>query len=467
MMPMTIAAAAKKIAAKEISPVELAKECLDRIERLNPALFAFITVTPDRALADAKAAEARLMKGESRGALDGIPIAHKDIYNTAGILTTAHSRLLEDNIPDKDATTVAKLAAAGTVMLGKLSTHEFAMGGPSFDLPWPPARNPWDKAHFTSGSSSGTGAAVAAGLIMGGTGSDTGGSIRGPAALCGISGIKPTYGRCSRAGVLPLAFSLDHTGPMAWTAEDCALLLQAMAGYDPEDPASADVPVPDFTAELGRGAKGLRIGVVRHFHETDNPASPATLKAIEASLDIFRAQGASIRDVTLSPLADYGAANHVILISEAVAVHEPWLKTRFNDYGERLRNRLALGAMLRSADYVQATRRRRELCAEMAAAMADLDILVTAAAPGEAPRIDEIPLWSNMDKPGFTAPWNLTGYPAISVCAGFGDKNLPVSVQLVGKPFTEPTVFRAAHTLETATPYRTKRPTLAPELVPA
>ena len=192
-------------------------------------------------------------------------------------------------------------------MLGKLATHEFAFGGPSFDLPWPPARNPWNREHFTAGSSSGTGAAVAAGLILGGTGSDTGGSIRGPAALCGIAGIKPTYGLCSRVGILPLAFSLDHAGPMAWTAEDCALLLQGMAGHDPEDPASVDRPVADFTAELGQGAKGLRIGVVRHFFETDNRASDATRAGIDAALDFFRKEGAEVRDITLSPAADYYA----------------------------------------------------------------------------------------------------------------------------------------------------------------
>ncbi len=460
--PLTIAEAAQRIAAKQVSPVELAKDCLDRIERLNPVLAAFITVTADRAMAEARAAEARIMRDGPKSPLDGIPIAHKDIYNTAGIRTTAHSKLLENNVPDADATTVAKLAASGVVMLGKLSTHEFAMGGPSFDLPWPPARNPWNPEHFTSGSSSGTGAAVAAGLIMGGTGSDTGGSIRGPAALCGIAGIKPTYGRCSRAGVLPLAFSLDHTGPMAWTVEDCALLLQAMAGHDPADPASAKRPVPDFSAELRQGVKGLNVGVIRHFHEVDNQASPATLKGIEAALDVLRAQGASVREVALSPLLDYGAANHVILISEAVAIHEPWLKTRFNDYGERLRNRLALGAMLSGADYVQALRRRRELCAEMAAAMDGLDILVTAATATEAPKITEIPRWGGFDKPSFTAPWNLTGYPAISVCSGFGENDLPVAVQLIGKPFAEPTVFRAAHTVEVALGRRERRPAVAP-----
>ena len=465
--PLTIAEAARLIAAKKLSPVELTRDCLERTRRLDPVLHAFITITEDRALADARAAEARITRDGPKTPLDGIPIGHKDIYNTAGIRTTAHSKLLETNLPKEDATTVKQLAAAGTILLGKLSTHEFAMGGPSFDLPWPPALNPWHPEHFTSGSSSGTGAAVASGMILGGTGSDTGGSIRGPAAFCGISGIKPTYGRCSRAGVLPLAFSLDHTGPMAWTAEDCAILLQAMAGHDPADPASADRPVPDFRAGLGHGAKGLRIGVIRHFHETDHAVSPAVQRGIDASLDAFRQDGATVREVTLSPLMEYGAANHVILITEALAVHAPWLKTRFNDYGERLRNRLALGAMLSGVDYVQAQRRRRELCLEMAAAMADLDILVTAGAPTEAPKINDVPRWAGFDKPSFTAPWNLTGYPAISVCTGFGAGGLPVAVQLVARPFAEPTLFRAAHALETATPWRDQRPALAAEMATA
>ncbi len=332
MSALTIAEAAKLIAAKKLSPVELAKTHLDRIGRLNPQLNAFLMVTEERALADAKAAEARQMSGSPRGKLDGIPIAHKDIYCTAGIRTTAHSKLLKDNVPTRDARTVAKWAEAGTVMLGKLSTHEFAFGGPSFDLPWPPARNPWNREHFTAGSSSGTGAAVAAGLIMGGTGSDTGGSIRGPAALCGIAGIKPTYGLCSRVGILPLAYSLDHAGPMAWTAEDCALLLQEMAGHDPEDPASADRAVPDFTAELGKGAKGLRIGVVRHFFETDNRVSDATRAGIDGALDFFRKEGAEVRDITLSPMIEYFAVGWLIMITEAFAVHGPWLRERFMDY---------------------------------------------------------------------------------------------------------------------------------------
>ena len=410
---LTIAEAGELIAAKKLSPVELTRTCLDRVKKLDPTLHSFLLVTEDRAMADAKAAEARMMAGSRKGPLDGIPIGHKDIYNTAGIRTTGHSRLLEHNVPTEDSVVVRKWAEAGSILMGKLATHEFAIGGPSFDLPWPPARNPWNPDHFTAGSSSGTGAAVAAGLVLGGTGSDTGGSIRGPAALCGLAGIKPTYGLSSRRGVLPLSQTLDHTGPMAWTVQDCALLLQAMAGHDPLDPASADRPVANFTADLDKGAKGLRIGVIRHFHEVDHPVSPATKQGIEDALDIFRAQGAEIRDVTLSPMMDYNAPGWLILTAEAYAVHEPWLKERFNDYGELLRDRLAFGALLPASAYIQALRRRRVLCQEMRDAMADLDILITASAPAEAPKIDEVPKWAMLEKPNFTMPFNLTGLPAL------------------------------------------------------
>jgi Asp-tRNA(Asn)/Glu-tRNA(Gln) amidotransferase A subunit family amidase len=461
MSVLTIAEAAKHIAAKQLSPVELAKTHLERIRRLDPQLHAFLLVTEERALADAKAAEARQMSGSLRGPLDGIPIAHKDIYCTAGIRTTAHSKLLEHNVPTEDAHTVKKWADAGVVMLGKLATHEFAFGGPSFDLPWPPARNPWNTEHFTAGSSSGTGAAVAAGLILGGTGSDTGGSIRGPAALCGIAGIKPTYGLSSRRGILPLAFSLDHAGPMAWTAEDCALLLQGMAGHDPLDPASVDRPVPNFTAEIGKGVKGLRIGVVRHFFETDNRASDATRKGIDTALDFFRKEGADVRNITLSPLIDYHAVGYLLMISEAFALHGPWLRKHFMDYGELFRDRVSLAATISGPDLVQATRRRRELCREMADRMADLDIIVSASQPAEAPKITELPKWIGIEKASFTMPCNVTGFPAISICTGFGEGGLPVSIQLAGKPFTEPMLFRAAHAYETATPWRSKRPAMA------
>ena len=457
----TIAEAAALIASRAVSPVELTEACLDRVHRLDGTLHAFIRVTAEQAMAAAKASEARVMRGEARGPLEGIPFAHKDIYGTAGIPTTGHSRVLQDNVPQADAFTVRALAEAGVVSLGKLTTHEFAFGGPSFDLFSPPARNPWNPDHFTAGSSSGTGAAVAAGMILGGTGSDTGGSIRGPAALCGIAGIKPTYGLCSRAGVLPLAQTLDHTGPMAWTVEDCAILLQAMAGHDPADPGSADRPVPDFRAGLGKGVKGLRIGLVRHFHEADNPVSPATLKGIEDACAFFRAEGAEVVDVTLPSLAEFNACGWIILLAEAYAVHEGWMRRDPMLYGELMRDRLALAGLLSAADYLAAQKKRLELVQRTAAAARGVDVLLTAAQPGEAARIDAVPKWAFLEKPNFTIPFNVTGWPGLTLCTGFGEGGLPVAMQLVGKPFQEPLLFRIGHHYEAAMRWRGKRPAMA------
>jgi len=361
----TIAEAAKLIAAKQLSPMELTKACLDRMHRLDGALHAFVLPTEERALADAKAAETAIMQGRSLGPMHGIPIGLKDIVDTAEIRTTCQSKILAENVPTADATCAAKLSAAGTVLMGKLTTHEFADGGPSFDLPSPPARNPWNTDHFTAGSSSGTGAAVASGMILCGIGTDTGGSIRGPAALCGIAGIKPTYGLVSRAGVAPAAFSLDHIGPMAWTAEDCAIMLQVLAGHDPRDPASADRPVPDYTALLGSGLKGVRIGVIRHFHEVDYPVTPATQHGIAAAIKVFRDLGALVTDVTLSPLQDWHACGTLISITERASAYEEWAHTRLGDFGERVQRRLMLGALVSGTDYVQAVRMRRELRAEL------------------------------------------------------------------------------------------------------
>src|SRR5437588_8269513 len=258
---LTIAEAARLIQQHELSPVELDDSRIARIEKLDGKLHRFIRVLADQARADARAAESEITAGKYRGPLHGIPIGLKDIYETGGIATTGHSKVMQDHVPKADAFSVRKLRDAGAIVMGKLATHEFALGGPSFDLPWPPVRNPWNTEHFTGGSSSGTGASVAAGLVLGGTGSDTGGSIRGPAAYCGLAGIKPTYGLISRMGILPLAFSLDHAGPMAWTAEDCAIMLQAMAGPDPADPGSANRPIPDYRAALHGDVKGLRIGL--------------------------------------------------------------------------------------------------------------------------------------------------------------------------------------------------------------
>jgi aspartyl-tRNA(Asn)/glutamyl-tRNA(Gln) amidotransferase subunit A len=455
---LTIARAAALIAARKLSPVELAEACLSQIAALDGALHSFVTLTPERAIDDAKAAESRMMAGTLRGKLDGIPIGHKDIYATRGIATTAHSRLLKDWVPNEDAHIVTRLTRAGTALLGKLATHEFALGGPSFDLPWPPASNPWNIDHFTSGSSSGTAAAVASGMVLGGTGTDTGGSIRAPASFCGIAGIKPTYGLCSRQGIVPLAFSLDHPGAMAWTVEDCALLLNAMAGYDRADPASVRRPNADFTAEIGSNVSGLRIGVAINWHEIDNPVNSAVQKGIDGAITVWRSQGAEIVELTMPSLLEYQAASFIIMHCEAFSVHERWMRACPDAYGEILRDRLVIGSLISGSDYVQATRRRRELCALTATVAEDVDVIVTAGAAGEAPRIDSVPKWGGLIKPGFHDAFNLTGWPAMCVCSGFGDGGLPVAIQVAAKPFQESLLFRVAHAFETATDFRSRRP---------
>jgi aspartyl-tRNA(Asn)/glutamyl-tRNA(Gln) amidotransferase subunit A len=296
--------------------------------------------------------------------------------------------------------------------------------------------------------------------VLGGTGSDTGGSIRGPAAFCGIAGLKPSYGRISRAGILPLAFSLDHAGPMAWTAEDCAIMLGAMAGHDPADPASADRPVPDYRAALAAGVKGLRVGLIRHFYEDDNPANEATRQAITAAVRVLEDLGCSVREVRLSPLADWAACGILIMLAEGYAIHEANLRGRFTDYGEAFRDRMALAALISGGDYVQAVRRRRELVSEFSRAMADLDLVVTAAAPTEAPTFEAVGKFAIFERPSLTMPFNVTGMPAMSVCCGYTPAGLPLAFQLAGKPFDEATVLKLAHAYEKATPWRSTRPRL-------
>ncbi|WP_439578131.1 amidase [Elioraea sp.] len=446
----TIAGAGRAIAARSLSPVELMRDCIGRIERHETTLHAFVALDAARAMEAARDAEARIMRDGPRGPLDGIPVAHKDIIDVAGLPTTACSHILVGNTATRDAAVVRRWAEAGAISLGKLTTHEFAWGGPSFDLPTTPARNPWNPDHFTAGSSSGTGAAVASGMILGGTGSDTGGSIRGPAALCGLAGIKPTYGLVPRTGVVPLAWSMDHVGPLAWTVEDCALLLQAASGHDPEDPGSAVRPAPDLVSGLGGGVKGLRIGVVRHFHETDVQVSAATKRGIDAAARLFGELGASVRDVTLPPLGAFWAPGMTLLLGEAFAVHGPWVRTQREKYGEILRDRLLLGALVSGEHIIAAQRLRRALAVRVAEVMREVDLLLTAAAMGEAPRIDAVDRWIGFRTPSLTIPFNLTGQPALTVCAGLGEGGLPVAIQLAGRPWEDATVLRAGHAHEQA-----------------
>jgi aspartyl-tRNA(Asn)/glutamyl-tRNA(Gln) amidotransferase subunit A len=456
----TIAEASAALATGEVSPVELVENCLARIEAQDATLHSYVLTLPEAARAAAREAEAALRRGERRGPLHGIPIALKDIYETAGIRTTGHSRIKLDHVPAADATTTRKLAEAGTILLGKLATHEFAMGGPSFDLPFPPARNPWNPACFTGGSSSGSGAAVAAGLALGTLGSDTGGSIRQPSAFCGLAGIKPSYGRVSRAGVLPLSFSLDNCGPMAWTSRDCALLLQAIAGADSGDPASVDLPVPDYVAALGGDLKGMRIGVPRGFYEADPALHPEVKAGFDASLVVLSDLGARVEEVRLSPLEDYHAACAVILLAEAFAIHEATLKTRWRDYGAYFRRRVMPGALITASDYVQATRLRRSLALEMDAALGTHTVLAFPTSLIPPPKIEEVPGLAFLERASLTTPANVSGHPALSVCCGFTAAGLPIGLQLVGRRFDEATLLKVGDAYERATPWRQRRPKL-------
>lgn len=458
---LTIREASTLIAERKLSPVELTKACIARTEALDATLSTYVAFTPELALEAAEAAEVEIGTSGPRGPMHGIPIGLKDIYDTAGVATTAHSNLLKSRVPAKDAFTVTKLRESGAVITGKLGTFEFAIGGPSFDLFTLPARNPWDPARTTGGSSSGSGAAVAAGMVLGATGSDTGGSIRSPSSLCGLAGIKPTYGLLSRRGILPLSQSLDHAGPMCWTVEDAALMLQAMAGHDPLDPACADVAVPDFTEKLDETVKGKTIGVIRHFHETDHQAAPPVLAAIEQAIAVYRSLGCVIKEVTLPPLMDFAAVGLIIMSSEAFTIHEADLRATPELYGEIARDRISMGGLLTGADYVQALRRRQELCAAVAEAMIGVDVLLTAGSPFPAQPIDKVPKWLMYQKPSITMPFNVTGLPALALCAGYeSGTGLPVAIQLVGHPFAETTVFQLGHAYEQATQWRATRPAL-------
>jgi len=460
---LTIAEAARLIEQKRLSPVELTTALIRRAEALDPQLNAYLLPTPDQALDQARQAEQEIIDGGYRGPMHGIPFALKDIYTTAGIRTTGHSRICLDAVPSTDATTVRKLYEAGAVLTGKLATHEFAHGGPSFDLPWPPARNPWNRDHFTGGSSSGSGAAVAAGFVPAALGSDTGGSIRGPAALCGIVGLKPTYGLVSRYGVYANSFSFDHAGPMTWTVEDCAIVLQAIAGPYPEDPVSATRPVPNYRAALSGDIKGLRIGVVRHLHEDDCAVTSEVSAALEQAFAVLASLGATLGEVRLRPAQDYYDVKVTIAESELLAVHEHALRTRPGDFGEDFLGRVLPALLISGRDYVQAQRERRRMLAEMAPVYANYDVLVTATAGAPAPRLGAwrtIELWK---RASLTTPFNVTGGPALAQCIGFASNGLPLSMQVVGRPFEDATVLRAAHAYEKATPWRTRRPQLDPD----
>ena len=453
----SIADLATGLATRRISAVELADAYLNRIARLDGELRSYVTVTAERARAEARAVDQAIARGEYRGPLHGIPIGLKDLYDTAGSRTTASSALLAERVPQKDATCARRLAEAGTILLGKLNMHEFAFGGPNRSGKFGAARNPWNLERIPGGSSSGSGAALAAGLCAGALGSDTGGSIRGPASLCGIVGLKPTYGLCSRYGVLPLSWTLDHTGPMARTVEDCAILLQALAGYDSRDPASASVQIPDYRSCLTGELRGLRIGAPLSYLEALPDLAEETLTSYRASLMDLERLGAVVDAVDLPCDQHLDIVGHVILVAEAYSYHEENFKLRPHLYGDQFRSAAQVGALVSSADYITAQRGRAMITREFLALMERFDLLALPTSVSTAKTFDQEEAVRSGTRTNLTRPFNITGQPAISVPCGFSADGMPIGLQLAGRPFDEATVLRAAHAYEQATTWHTRR----------
>jgi aspartyl-tRNA(Asn)/glutamyl-tRNA(Gln) amidotransferase subunit A len=453
----TIAELVPRLRQKEVSPVELTRACLDRIEKLNPALNAFITVISESALAEARAAESEISRGEWRGPLHGIPVALKDLIDTAGTRTTAGSALFEHRVPAEDAEVVRRLRQAGAVILGKNNLHEFAYGGSSLVSFFGDVHNPWNVRHVAGGSSGGSAASVAAGLCYAAIGTDTAGSIREPAALCGCVGIKPTYGRVSARGVIPLSWSLDHVGPLAATVSDAALVLQAIAGYDPLDVGSADVPVADYVSGLGDRAVNLRVGIPRaHFYDDLDSEVQA---AMEKAIAVIATLVAEVREVQIEVSSD-----RTVQAAESFAYHAEHVERTPELYQPETLRRIRTGENISAADYIQ---RRRELEGERRRAhefFAEVDLLVTPTMPIPAPAIADLKKDPSALRPAElmllrnTRPFNVWGLPAISVPCGFTKSGLPIGMQIAGPHWREDLVLKLAHAFESATEWYQRRP---------
>ena len=456
---LSIAEAAELIAARKLSPVELTEALLRRIEALEGRVNAFITVDGDAAMAAARTAADEITKGVARGPLHGVPVALKDIFGVAGVRMTAGSKILAENAASEDAEATARLKAAGAVILGKLNLHEFAFGATGVNPHYGPARNPWDLERITGGSSSGSGASVASGECPAALGTDTGGSIRIPASLCGIVGLKPTYGRVSKRGVLPLSWSLDHVGPMTRTVEDAGIILQAIAGRDDADASTRDEPLPEYNQTVRVGVQGLRIGVPKQFFFENVDAEVES--AVRSALSLLEAMGAVIIEVDAPLISEIPGGVTAIMLPEALAYHQKWMTERPDDYGDDVRYRLELGATFLAVHYVQAQRRREmAVAAWRAEVFSKVEMIATPTTPITARPIEEGDLQVTFNLIRFTNPLNFLGVPAISVPCGFTGEGLPVGLQLAGRWWDEATVLRAAHTYEQATDWHQRRPPL-------
>ena len=449
----------QRLRSRELSSVDVTKGCLAKIEKLNPVLNAFITVTGDSALEQARQAESEIQRGQWRGPLHGIPLGLKDLVDTAGTRTTAASAQFKDRIPTQHAEVVRRLRNAGAVLLGKQNLHEFAYGGSSMISYYGEVHNPWDPAHIAGGSSGGSAAAVAAGLGYGAIGTDTAGSIREPAAQCGVVGIKPTFGRVSARGVIPLSQSLDHVGPIARTVSDVAVLLQAISGFDSEDPNTIDTPVPDYLAALQAGAKPARIGIPRKFFYEDLDSEVAS--AVEHALDVLKNQGAEIHEINLEVPTD-----RTLQAAESYAYHRDFVAKSPELYQPETLRRIRSGEKISEEKTEAARRDLAKARNEIQSVFTSLDFLVTPAVPIPAPALAELQQNPELLRPRElillrnTRPFNVWGLPAISVPCGFTRAGLPIGLQIAGPPWSEAAVLRLAYAYEQATAWHKREPHL-------
>ncbi|WP_238072008.1 amidase [Rhodococcus zopfii] len=461
-IPLTIKEAAEALRTGETTSVAITEAVLARVERLNDELGAYVTVTKDQALEQAARADVDLAAGKDTGPLQGIPLAVKDIIAMRGAGTTANSRILDGGwCPDHEAPVAARLRAAGSVFVGKTTTSEFALGLPDPDKGFLVPHNPWNVAHTPAGSSSGTGIAVAAGLALGGLGTDTGGSVRGPAAANGHTGLKVTFGRVPKSGVVPLGYSLDSIGPMARSAYDCALMLEVMAGFDPSDPNAADVPVPVYSTQLDGDVDALKIALPMPYFFDHEMLDPEVRDAVLAAVGRLGEMGAAVAETSLPYAAEAKEANHIILVAEAFAYHRNNLVSRWTDYGAFTRPSLARGAFFSSADVMQANRLRTAFSAEVASLFREHDVIVTPAAVTPAERADTMDVSKRLSQPSYTGHWNLTGLPAVAIPVGLSADGLPMSMQIIGKPFAEATVLKVADALQRVTDWHLLVPPIA------
>jgi len=464
---MSAAQAAARLRRREISPVELVEAYLARVEALDPRLGAYITVCRDAALDAARAAERALTRGDSVGPLCGVPIAVKDQFWTRGVATTAGSRVLADFSPDEDATVIARLAASGAILLGKLNLSEFALGG-TIAHPYGQPHNPWNAEREPGGSSSGSGIAASAALCSAALGEDTGGSIRSPASYCGVAGLRPTWGRVSRFGCVPVSWSMDAAGPLARSVEDCALLLGVIAGFDPRDPLTSRRPVPDYVGELRRGTGRLKVGVITELTEGEH-TDPEVRRAVAEAAARLSRLGAEVQPVSLPLVPLAGGVFMALADSEGAGYHRRWLRERPGDYDVATRCRLLAAGMIPATLHQLALRARALIRREVLQALERHDLLLAPTQPTSAPPIaaGRAPLANGRDagrrfftRRSYSTPASLAGTPAISIPCGFTDGGLPIGLQLIGRPHGEPTVLRAAHAYESATDWHTRRPPL-------